>query len=68
LITLTHMNGKTFVLNAEVIETVERTPDTVITLINGKKLVVKEDVEEVINKVIEYKRRIFEILLEKREG
>jgi len=62
------MNGKTFVLNAEVIETVERTPDTVITLINGKKLVVKEDVEEVINKVIEYKRRIFEILLEKREG
>ncbi|HDM70909.1 MAG: endoflagellar protein [Thermotoga sp.] len=68
MITLTHMNGKTFVLNAEVIETVERTPDTVITLINGKKLVVKEDVEEVINKVIEYKRRIFEILLEKREG
>lgn len=68
MITLTHMNGKTFVLNAEVIETVERTPDTVITLINGKKLVVKEDVEEVINKVIEYKRRIFEILLGKREG
>ena len=68
MITLTHMNGKTFVLNAEVIETVERTPDTVITLINGKKLVVKEDVEEVINKVIEYKRRIFEILPEKREG
>lgn len=68
MITLTHMNGKTFVLNAEVIETVERTPDTVITLINGKKLVVKEDVEEIINKVIEYKRRIFEILLEKREG
>lgn len=68
MITLTHMNGKTFVLNAEVIETVERTPDTVITLINGKKLVVKEDVEEVINKVIEYKRRIFEILLGKQEG
>ena len=68
MITLTHMNGKVFVLNAEVIETVEETPDTVITLINGKKLVVKENVEEIVNRVIEYKRKIFENLLHNGEG
>lgn len=48
-----------FVLNAELIETIERTPDTVITLVNGKKLLVEESVEEVVRKVMDYRRAIF---------
>jgi len=47
-----------FVLNAEVIETVEETPDTVITLINGKKLIVDESMEEVVRQVMKYRRAL----------
>lgn len=47
-----------FVLNAELIETVEETPDTVITLVNGNKVIVEEDVDDIIRLVIEYRRSI----------
>lgn len=47
-------------LNANQIETIEGTPDTVITLINERKLIVRETVEEVQEKVIEYHSRIFQ--------
>lgn len=59
LIQLTRLNKKDFILNCEWIETVEATPDTVITLTNGKKYVVAENVDEVIEKVVEYKRIVF---------
>jgi flagellar protein FlbD len=58
LIELTKLNGRTFVLNAELIETIESTPDTIITLTAGKKIVVQETREEVVNKVIDYRRKI----------
>jgi len=44
-------------VNAEQIEFAEETPDTVISLISGKKIVVNENVDQVIEKVIEYKKR-----------
>ena len=47
------------VLNCELIETVEKTPDTVITLTNGKKLIVEESVEEIVRRVMDYRRGIF---------
>ena len=47
-----------FVLNAELIETVEETPDTVITLMNGNKVLVEEGMDEIIRLVIEYRRSI----------
>jgi len=59
MIKLTKLNGKEFVLNCELIETVESTPDTVITLTNSKKFVVKQSIETVIDRVIEYKKRIY---------
>jgi len=59
LIELTKLNGKTFILNADLIETVEETPDTVIKLINDRKVIVKEKKDEVINLVIQYKRKIY---------
>lgn len=48
-----------FVLNAELIETIEKTPDTVITLVNGKKLIVEETVDEIVRRVMDYRRAIF---------
>lgn len=48
-----------FVLNAELIETIEQTPDTVITLTSGKKLIVEESADEIVRKVMDYRRAIF---------
>jgi flagellar protein FlbD len=47
------------VLNAELIETIEETPDTVITLTSGKKLIVEESMDELVRRVMEYKRAIY---------
>lgn len=58
MIKLTRLGSHELVLNAELIQTVEATPDTVITLLNGQKLVVEESVEEVIGLVVGYKRSI----------
>lgn len=63
MITLTHLNGESFILNADYIETLESRPDTVITLFNGKKYLVKETVEDVVKLVIEYKRKVRSDLL-----
>lgn len=56
MITLHRLNGKQFVLNAELIRTVEETPDTTITLINGDHLVVQEPMRDVVERCIEYGR------------
>lgn len=50
-------NGE-FILNAEKIETIEETPDTVITLDNGKKIIVEEDMQEIVRRVMTYKRAL----------
>ena len=47
-----------FILNAEMIETIEETPATVITLNNGKKLLVEEPMEDVVRRVMMYKRAL----------
>lgn len=60
MIWLTGLSGETFVLNAELIEMIEARPDTTITLVNGRKYIVRESIEDVIQKVLEYKRKIFE--------
>ena len=64
MIEVTRLKGKKMMINAELIETVEETPDTVITLTNGKKFVVSESAEEVTSLVIGYKRNIFALLLD----
>jgi flagellar protein FlbD len=58
VIELTRFNGEKFVLNADLIEIVEATPDTVIRLLTGKRMVVRETVEEVVLKALEYARRV----------
>lgn len=59
MIELTKFNGVKFTLNAEKIEFVEETPDTVISLTTGKKIIVKENRQEVTDLVIAYKRKIY---------
>jgi len=58
MIDVTRLNGSRLTINADLIETVEENPDTVITLINGKKIIIKEDRQEVKNLVKSYKRDI----------
>jgi flagellar protein FlbD len=60
MIRLTRINDSSLVLNADLIEHVETTPDTVITLTTGQKILVREDVDEVIRRVIEYRRQVRE--------
>lgn len=59
MIEVTKLNGKKLIVNAELIETVEETPDTVISFTTGKKIIVKESRQEVKNLVISYKKEIF---------
>jgi flagellar protein FlbD len=58
MIRLTRINQAPVVLNSDLIEHLEATPDTVIALTNGHTLVVRESAEEVIQKVIEFRRAI----------
>lgn len=62
MIRLKRLNGKEFVVNCELIEFVESTPDTVVTLTCGNKMVVCETVDEVIDKVVKYKQSIYSTL------
>ncbi len=52
------LDGTPFYLNAELMETVEATPDTVIVLVNGHRYIVSESTEEVISRVLSYRRFI----------
>ena len=60
MIKVKRLNGKEFVINSELIEFVEETPDTVISLTTGKKVVVQESVDEVIKKIIAVKGRVID--------
>lgn len=64
MIQVTRFNGATYFLNAEMILSVEATPDTVITLVNHEKVVVKESVPQVISEFIQYQRLIHNPVLE----
>lgn len=59
MIELTKLNDVKFTVNAEIIEFVEETPDTVVSLTTGKKIIVKETRQEVTNLVIAYKKTIY---------
>lgn len=58
MIRVTRLSGKPFVVNAEQIKTIEETPDTLLTLLNGDRLNVKEPMSEVVRRAIDYLRTI----------
>ena len=59
MIKVSRLNGSNFYLNPSLIETMEQTPDTVLTLTTDKKLIVKDTVSDIINKIIDYNRNIY---------
>lgn len=72
MIRLTKLNGTTFALNSDLIETIEETPDTIIRLSSKNYFIVQETVDEVIQKIVLYHRDCNNVLdrirLNREEG
>jgi flagellar protein FlbD len=62
MIELTRLNGNTMVLNSDLIKTAESSPDTMLTLINGEKLIVREDCAEVVERVLAYRAKLLAVV------
>jgi len=58
MIWLTRLNNRPLVVNSELIKFIENAPDTVITLVTGEKIVVLESAEQVITRIVDYRRRL----------
>ncbi|GAB4475476.1 MAG: flagellar FlbD family protein [Anaerolineales bacterium] len=58
MIRVTRFNGEIYFINAELIQSVEATPDTIITLVNHEKVVVRESLSQIIEEFINYQRLV----------
>ena len=58
MISVTRLNDTEIIVNSDMIEFIESTPDTILTLTDGKKLIVKEKPEELVEKIIKFRRRV----------
>lgn len=58
MIKVTRLNGEPIYINSDLIEFIETTPDTIITLTTGKKVIVKENIEYVIQHIVDYNQKI----------
>lgn len=58
MIELTRLNGKVMILNSDLIKTAEASPDTMLTLINGEKLIVREEIADITERVLAYRARL----------
>jgi len=62
MIELTRLNGNTMVVNSDLIKTAEASPDTMLTLINGEKLIVREGIDEIVERVLVYRARLLTVV------
>ncbi len=62
MVEVTRFNKETIYINADLIEMIEASPDTVVTMTTGRKFVVSETKEEMVDKIIKYKQRILSII------
>jgi flagellar protein FlbD len=60
MIQLTRLNNSPLIVNSDLIKFVERSPDTVITLINGEKILVREAAEKVLERIVRFRRAVLE--------
>ena len=60
MIQLTRLNNHPLAVNSDLIKFVEQAPDTVITLVTGEKIVVLENAQEVLNRVIQFRRSVLQ--------
>ena len=58
MITVTRLDKRVVVLNADLIKMLEATPDTIVTLLNGDTIVVRDSVEEIVRRAIDYQRQV----------
>lgn len=58
MIKVTRLNGEPIYINSDLIEFIETTPDTIITLTTGKKVIIKENIEYVIQHIVDYNQKI----------
>lgn len=58
MITVTKLNDFQIVINCDLIETIQQMPDTTITLTTGKKLIVKESINDILDLIIQYKTKL----------
>ena len=58
MIKVTRLNGKEYYINPHQIESIELRPDTTLLMLSGKSVVVKEGVDDMIEKIVEYRKRI----------
>ncbi len=58
MIQVTRLNGKIYWVNPHQIESMEQTPDLTLTLLSGRTVVVKEKPDEIIDRIVDYRRRI----------
>lgn len=68
VIRLTRMNHDAIVVNSDLVEHVESTPDTILSLTTGQKIRVLESTDEVVERVIEFRRRIAQPLVKAADG
>lgn len=62
MIKVTKLDGREVVVNADLIEFLESTPETIISTTTGKKIVVKEKMEEVVRRITDFRRRILSVV------
>jgi len=58
MIKLTRLNGTDLIVNNDLVKTIEATPDTTLTLINGEKLMVQESIEAVLERIVAFRRQL----------
>jgi flagellar protein FlbD len=70
MIRLTRLNGEGLILNSELIECIEATPDTVITTTSGRSMMVRESIDQVVERVSDYRRslRVLPVIMRDGEG
>jgi flagellar protein FlbD len=68
MIELTRLNGRAMMLNSDLIKTAEASPDTMLTLINGEKLIVREAIEEVVERVLAYRARLLAVVARRMQN
>jgi flagellar protein FlbD len=58
MIEVTQLSGKLFYVNPHQIEAMEAVPDTILTMLSGKRIMIREDTETVIERIVAYRQRI----------
>ena len=61
MITITKLNDQEMVINCDLIELIETTPDTTITMTTGRKVIAKEPIEIVLSNIVAYKKKLYNV-------